>query len=72
MKSSRKRFAEFREKLRKGKLDPERFADLASVEGAAAFYGSRAIDSDAAIFLALNSTGFSLWILVIASTKRTG
>jgi hypothetical protein len=26
----------------------------------------------AAIFLALNSTGFSLWILVIASTKPTG
>jgi ribosomal protein S18 acetylase RimI-like enzyme len=34
--------------------DPVRFADLASVEGAAAFYGSRTTDSKAAILLAVS------------------
>lgn len=39
-------FAQHRE------YDPERFADLADVQGAAAFYGSRTTDREAAVLIA--------------------
>jgi len=39
-------FAQHRE------YDPERFADLADVDGAAAFYGSRTTDREAAVLIA--------------------
>ena len=34
--------------------DPERFADLGNVDGAAAYYGGRTTDSGAAVFIATN------------------